>query len=133
MHTMPRHAQDADSEERGFMRKVMILLVLAAGMGLAQVSLGIRIGPPPRARVVVVPASPGVGYTWIGGYYYPDGQRYRWHAGYWSRPPYGGAHWVEPRHDGERFFAGYWDGDNGRRDHDHRWDRDHRNRDYDRH
>jgi hypothetical protein len=32
---------------------------------------------------------------------------------------------VAPHHDGERFFDGYWDGDHGRRDHDHKWDRDH--------
>jgi len=29
------------------------------------------------------------------------------------------------------FFEGYWEGDRGRNNHDHRWDRD-RNRDYDR-
>jgi hypothetical protein len=43
---------------------------------------------------------------------------------------YGGARWVAPHHDGDRYFDGYWDGDNGRRDHDHRWDRDRRYRDY---
>jgi len=36
---------------------------------------------------------------------------------------------VVPHHDGERFFAGYWDGDHGRFEHDHKWDRDH-DRDY---
>ena len=46
-------------------------------------------------------------------------------------PPYAGAHWVVPRHDGERFYAGYWEGNRGRVEHDHRWDRDH-DRDRDR-
>ena len=97
----------------------------------AQVSIGIRIWPPPPPRVIrVVPRSPGDGYVWIDGYWYVVDGRYRWHDGYWTRPVYGGARWVAPHHDGDRYFDGYWDGDNGRRDHDHRWDRDRRYRDY---
>src|ERR1039458_4908120 len=107
----------------------MALLVAGSAFG-AQISLGIRIGPPPRPRVVrVQPRRPGPGFVWIGGYWYPAGGRYRWHGGYWSRPPYAGARWIGPRHDGQQFFAGYWEGDRGRFEHDHRWDRD-RNRDY---
>ncbi len=103
-----------------------VLLLAGASASQAQVSLGIRIGPPPRPRVVrIQPASPGEGYAWVGGYWYPVGSRYRWHDGYWTRPPYEGAHWVEPRHDGQQYFAGYWDGDRGQLAHDHRWDKDH--------
>ncbi|HZL57236.1 MAG TPA: YXWGXW repeat-containing protein [Bryobacteraceae bacterium] len=95
-----------------------------------QIGIGIRIGPPPAPRVVAVrPVSPGVGYTWVDGYWYPVNNRYVWHRGYWSRPPYEGAVWVGPHHDGDRFFGGYWQGDKGRIEHDHRWDRD-RDRDY---
>lgn len=108
------------------------MLLVGASASYAQVSLGIRIGPPPRPRVVrVVPPSPGDGFLWVGGYWYPVGRHYTWHAGYWTRPPYAGAHWIEPRHDGQQFFAGYWDGDHGRVEHDHHWDRDH-DRDQDR-
>ena len=100
--------------------------LLAAGSGMnAQVSLGIRIGPPPPERVVrVQPRQPGPGYVWVGGYWYPVGSHYKWHEGYWSRPPYEGAHWVGPHHDGQQFFVGYWDGDHGRVEHDHHWDHD---------
>lgn len=106
-----------------------VLLLAGASASQAQVSLGIRIGPPPRARAVrVQPASPGEGYAWVGGYWYPVGRHYKWHDGYWTRPPYEGAHWVEPRHDGQQYFAGYWDGDRGQLAHDHRWDKD-QNRD----
>lgn len=120
-----------------FMKSVMTTTVLAAmlfagvsGLSAAQVSVGIRIGPPPRPRVVrVLPRRPGPEYVWVNGYWYPVGRRYVWHAGYWTRPPYAGAHWVAPRHDGERFFAGYWDGPRGRIEHDHRWDRG-RDRDF---
>jgi hypothetical protein len=96
----------------------------------AQVSVGIRIGPPPAERVVrVQPPRPGPDFTWVGGYWYPVNNRYTWHNGYWTRPAYEGARWVAPRHDGERFYAGYWDGDRGRLEHDHRWD-GHRDRDF---
>jgi WXXGXW repeat (2 copies) len=101
-----------------------ILLAVAPGLR-AQVSFGIRIGPPPRPHVVrELPPSPGPEYAWIDGYWYPVRGRYRWHEGYWTRPPYEGARWVAPRHDGEQFYAGYWEGDRGRFEHDHRWDRE---------
>jgi hypothetical protein len=42
-----------------------------------------------------------------------------------ARPPCAGARWIVPRQDGERFYAGYWETDHGRIEHDHRWDSDH--------
>jgi hypothetical protein len=113
--------------------RLMFVMLLAVTAAFAQLSVGIRIGAPPPIRVTVRPRSPGAGYAWVGGYWYPVGSRYKWHDGYWTRPAYTGAHWVEPRHDGERYYQGYWDGDHGRIEHDHGWDknRDH-NRDYDR-
>ena len=112
------------------MKKLLAMLFLGAVAMFGQVSLGINIGPPPPPRVVRVrPAVPGPGYYWVDGYWFPVGNRYRWHEGYWTRPPYGGARWVAPRHEGERYYNGYWEGDHGRFEHDHRWDRD-RNRDW---
>jgi hypothetical protein len=112
--------------------KLIVLMLLATGAVFAQFSVGVRIGAPPAPRVVrVQPRSPGEGYTWVGGYWYPVGNRYTWHDGYWTRPAYEGAHWVEPHHDGTRYFDGYWDGGHGQVAHDHRWDKDHsHNRDY---
>jgi hypothetical protein len=113
--------------------KLLVLPLLAASYLSAQVSIGIQIGAPPPRVVRVLPPSPGPGFVWIAGYWYPVGNHYKWHSGYWTRPVYGGARWVEPRYEGGRFYAGYWDGDHGRRDHDHHWDHD-RDRDYrDRH
>src|SRR6202051_1932822 len=102
-----------------FMKNVMNTVLLAAmlfagvsGLSAAQISLGIRIGAPPPPRVVrVLPARPGPEFVWVDGYWYPVGNHYKWHDGYWSRPIYPAARWVAPRHDGERFYAGYWDGD----------------------
>ena len=109
------------------------MLMSTASIAGAQVSFGIRIGPPPRPRVVhVQPARPGPDYFWVDGYWYPVNGHYRWHDGYWTRPPYVGAHWVGPHYDGQQFYDGYWDGDRGHFNHDHRWDRDRGNRDYDR-
>lgn len=112
----------------------MALTLLMAGAVCAQISLGIRIGPPPRPRVIRVhPQSPGPGYIWLDGYWYPVNGRYQWHDGYWTRPAYEGARWVGPHHDGSMFFEGYWEGDRGRIEHDHRWDKERgHNRDYDR-
>jgi len=94
------------------------------------VSIGIQIGPPPPRQVVyVAPKPPRPDYVWIDGYWYPVKNQYKWHDGYWTRPPYPGARWVEARYDGRMFFEGYWIGERGRREHDHKWDHD-RERDH---
>src|SRR6478672_6167479 len=110
--------------------KLIALTFLTAGLLLTgQVS--IRIGPPPPPRMHRVETrQPGPDFVWIEGYWYPVGNRYKWHDGYWTRLPYAGARWMGPRYEGGTFHEGYWEGDRGRFDHDHRWDRDRRNRDY---
>ena len=113
---------------RSFVRTTLIAAMLLASGSVfgAEISVGIRIGPPPPPYVVrVLPPRPDPEFVWVAGYWYPMGKRYKWHEGYYTRPPYAGARWVSPHHDGERFFAGYWDGDRGRLGHDHHWDRDH--------
>jgi hypothetical protein len=114
------------------MKKTFLALALLAGGSIcsAQVSIGVRIGPPPPPRIVrVLPPRPGPEYVWVDGYWYVVGDRYRWHDGYWTRPPYPAARWAMPRYDADRYYGGYWEGDRGRREHDHRWDRD-RDRDF---
>lgn len=114
--------------------KLLVLTLLTAGVVSAQISIGIRIGAPPPPRVIrVQPRSPGEGYAWINGYWYPVGHKYKWHDGYWTRPPYGGARWVEPRYADHQYYEGRWNGDRGDVRHDHKWDkgRDH-DRDYNR-
>jgi len=124
-------------KRKAFWALLALTLLAGSPAAFAQVSVGIRIGPPPPPRVVrVLPARPGADFVWIEGYWYPAGGRYRWHQGYWTRPPYAGARWVGPRHDGRQFYGGYWDGDRGRFDHDHHWDHQHdrdRDRYHDRH
>src|SRR5262245_57002147 len=98
-------------------------LLGASSTANAQVSFGIQIGPPPAPQAYVVPAQPGPDYDWVEGYWYPDRGHYRWHNGYWTRPPYAGAYWVDPYYDRGRYFTGHWEGNRGRLEHDHRWDR----------
>ena len=115
------------------MTKFAPLVLLAVASCAAQVSIGITIGAPPPPRVLRVrPVGPGPDYTWVEGYWYPLGHHYRWHEGYWTRVPYPAARWVAPRYEGGRYFAGYWDGEHGRVEHDHHWDRDRDRRDHDR-
>jgi hypothetical protein len=110
------------------MKKTLFaFVILAAGSAFAaDVSIGIQIGAPPPPRVLAVrPVAPAPEFVWVEGYWYPVGHRYHWHEGYWTRPPFEGAIWVGPHHDGARFFAGYWDSPRGRFEHDHHWDRGH--------
>jgi len=68
---------------------------------------------------------------WVPGYWYPNGNHYKWHDGYWTRPAYSGARWVEPRYEGQHYYNGYWDGERGGVKHDHSWDKKPKgNRDY---
>jgi hypothetical protein len=117
--------------------KRLVMMTLLAGTVLtvrpvfgAQVSIGIRIGPPPPPRVVyVVPARPAPEFIWVDGYWYAVGNHWKWHQGYWTQPPYIGASWAAPHYEGGQFFAGYWAGERGRIEHDHHWDHD-RDRDF---
>ena len=103
---------------------VSALILAPASVARAQVSVGINIGPPPQLRPSVVRPQPRPNNVWVDGYWYPVGSRYTWHAGYWTAAPYEGAYWNEPYYNGRQYIAGYWDGDRGRWDHDHRSDRD---------
>jgi YXWGXW repeat-containing protein len=114
------------------MKKLLAVLLLAGSSIFGQISVGIRIGPPPAPRMIrSQPRSPGAGYTWVDGYWYPSNNRYVWHAGYYTRPPYDGAIWVGPRYEGQQFYEGYWSANDQQYRHDHRWDRDKKYRDYD--
>jgi hypothetical protein len=97
--------------------KLLALLLVAGSTVFASpgVFIGVGVGggfyaPPPPPPVVVAyrPPCPGVGYSWVGGYYVPVGGRYAWHAGYWGRAPYGGARWYGPRYEGHRYYRGGW-------------------------
>ena len=109
------------------MKTKLLAILLLAGSSLfagPRVFFGVGVGvgpyygpgygyaiatpPPPPPVYSYVAPRPAIGYSWVGGYYYPVGPRYHWHAGYWARPPYAGAYWVGPRYHGGRYYRGYW-------------------------
>lgn len=77
----------------------------------AQVSLSIRIGPPPLP-VYEQPFCPGAGYLWIPGYWDYSDSGYYWVPGYWVLPPETGFYWTPGYWDYTgpyyRWHAGYW-------------------------
>jgi hypothetical protein len=101
---------------------ISALLLASASAANAQINVGVHIGPPPAPHVYHVPPQPGPGYIWVEGYQYPQGSHYKWHDGYWTRPPYAGAYWVEPYHVGGQYYAGRWEGSHVVA-HDHHTDR----------
>ena len=113
--------------------KLLAGWILSAGLMFAggpRVSVGVQIGgpgyygggyygggyyggylpppPPPPAYAYYRPPMPGPGFAWVGGYYYPYGNAYRWQNGYWMRPPQGRGRWYAPRHNRGRYQSGYW-------------------------
>ena len=109
------------------MRKALIssavlgLMLFAASPAKAQVSFGVQIGQPPPPRAYRVPARPRGEFVWVEGFWYPQGNHYKWRDGYWARPPVAGGYWVQPYYYNGRYVEGYWEGERGRR-----WDRDRR-------
>ena len=99
--------------------KLLAVLFLAGGSLFGGVSVGVGVNfggpgyfvpppPPPRAAYYGRPAIPGPGYVWINGFWNLNRGHYAWQNGYWARPPYRGGYWVAPRHDGRRYYGGYW-------------------------
>ena len=73
------------------MKKLIGTLLLAGSSLFAGprvfvgVGVGIPVAPPPPPVYYATPA-PGLGYTWVNGYYYYVGPRRMWRAGYWAAP-----------------------------------------------
>ncbi|HTR98689.1 MAG TPA: hypothetical protein VML00_03000 [Bacteroidota bacterium] len=87
-------------------------LLLFSESAMAGVWVGIRLGPPPPRREVVV-ASPGPGWVWARGHWGWYNARYRWVPGRWMAPR-AGHRWVDGRwyhrHDGWAYREGHWHG-----------------------
>jgi hypothetical protein len=85
----------------------------AALPAAAQVYGGVYVQTGPPAPIYeTVPASPGSGYYWVGGYYRWNGYRYVWVPGHYAGRPYAGAvwrpgHWVQGP-NGWYWRAGHW-------------------------
>jgi len=100
-------------------KKLLPLMLLAGGSMFAAThfSVGVGVGTPgyyaPSAAVAVRPPCPGPGYTWVDGYYEPNGA---WTAGYWNPPVNAYVAPVAP------YYGRGWDRDDYRfRDRDDHW------------
>ena len=97
------------------MKQILVAAILAvAGYvgalapASAQGYVYVQVGPP-TAVYETVPAAPGPGYVWVGGYYRWNGSRYYWvhghyvrHAGHWCA-----GYWHHGRH-GYYWTEGRW-------------------------
>jgi len=86
-------------------------VVVGVGVGYpyyAPRPVAVYAAPPAPLVSAYVPPMPAPGYSWVGGYWYPSGARYAWHAGYWARPPYARSYWVGPHYYGGHYYGGYW-------------------------
>ena len=104
-------------------KAIAVMMILAGSLAAApRVTFGIGFGAPAPVAVVR-PACPGPGYTFINGYYAPNGvwvagywtwnnNQYLWVAGHWQIPPQANSVWVPPHWQPEggafRFYEGYW-------------------------
>jgi hypothetical protein len=80
----------------------------------AQAQITVRIGPPPRRPVEVVPVRPigQRGWVWVPGFHRWDGRAYVWVPGHYAEPPRPRARWAEGRWvrrpGGWVFIEGHW-------------------------
>jgi hypothetical protein len=93
-------------------RNLFMSAVMAVGVASlavpASAQVYVQVGPPAPVYEVV-PARPGRGYVWVGGYYTWYGGGYHWHhgayvlhggawcKGYWRHTPHRGYIWVNGR------------------------------------
>jgi hypothetical protein len=104
---------------------VLAVALIAGGTLFAHARLSIAVavggfGPgysPPPAYAQYAPPCPGPDYTWVDGYWAPQGGRNVWIAGFW-RPPFVGGYRVAPRYVAPRYYNAYRGYDRG---HDNRY------------
>ena len=101
--------------------KLLAVALIAGGTMFAQTRLSVGIGvggygpgayPPPAYAQQYAPPCPGPGYTWVNGYWAPQGGRNVWIAGSWRAPV------ITQR------YANTFRGNDRDRDHDRDRDRD---------
>lgn len=86
------------------MKKTMAVMMLLAGGLVAAPRVSVRLGFGVPAPVAVArPACPGPGYSWVDGYYAPNGI---WTSGYWAPPA---VVRVAPRYEHARVFDRHYE------------------------
>jgi hypothetical protein len=101
--------------------RILAVALIAGGSMFAQtrLSIGVGIGGygpgryPPPVYAQYAPPCPGPGYTWVDGYWGPQGGRNVWFDGYWNRP-YVSGYRVAPRFVEPRSYNAYRGYERGR-------------------
>jgi hypothetical protein len=94
--------------------RILAVALIAGGTMFAQprLSVGIGVGGygpgyyPPPAYAQYQPPCPGPDYTWVDGYWGPQGGRNIWFDGYWRRP-YASGYRVAPRYVEPRYYNSF--------------------------
>ena len=108
-------------ERDSMFKQTVIFGAVAAALvtpAWSQISVYIGVAPPP-IRIEAPPPPPEPTLVWIGGFWAPQGEHYRWVPGHYARPPYPGAYWSGPHYVHEARGWHYREGSWGREDHDH--------------
>jgi hypothetical protein len=103
-------------------KQSVTLGVVAAALAApawSQISVYIGIAPPPIRYEAPPPPPPQTALVWVGGFWEPQGEHYRWIAGHYVRPPYPGAYWSGPHYEHGPHGWHYREGSWGKEDHDH--------------
>ena len=101
--------------------RFLAVALIAAGTMFAQTRLSIGVGvggygpgyyPPPAYAQQYAPPCPGPDYTWVDGYWAPQGGRNVWIGGFW-RAPFVSGYRVAPRYIAPRYYNSYRGYDRG--------------------
>jgi hypothetical protein len=96
-----------------------VVAATLAAPAWSQISVYIGVAPPPIRIEAPPPPPPEPTFVWVGGFWAPQGEHYRWVPGHYARPPYPGAYWSGPHYVHEARGWHYREGSWGREDHDH--------------
>jgi len=94
------------------MKKSLLLVLLAIGFSITQLSAQVVVRVRPPRPHVVITTRPGPHHVWVREDWEPSGTEYRWHGGYWVEPPRPKAVWVpghwRKRPGGYVWITGHW-------------------------
>ena len=108
---------------------VLAVALIAGSTMFAQTRLSIGVGVggfgpgyyPPPVYSQYVPPCPGPGYSWVDGYWAPQGGHNVWIAGFWRAPIVRGYR-MGPRYVAPRYYNSFRGNYRDRgRDHDDRY------------